>query len=835
MRAASGEVAAASEAGTVSVEWLVRDGVLNGDVVVPADFDMDELSAAQELADWICRVCGTEQVNLRIEQDADLTSPRGIFVGNTRAAAQARVKAPQEGAESYTIVPQGEAVFIVGKTSEATHHATAKFLTRELGVEFVFPGKDGAEWARRRSIAFPKKSLVYVPAWTWRNIGVHGEDVILWKKNLGFGSLPQFSHNLYNVFTPEVYEAYPELAPLCFGKKENSRRGGYAPQANLAHAQAEAVALEAARNYFSENPEAPMFSLGINDSFSWDESADAEKIYGNAPMRWFRNVPNRSDYFWRFVDRVARAGAEDSVCAGKKISAIAYLDCQDAPSFPLAQNVFPVLCADRANWVFPEFEAEDKALMTRWAKSGVEAWGIYDYYYGNPFFFPRIFFEKQSESLKFAYKNGARLFYAEVFPQIPWDAPKIWVLAKLLENPEADFAAELENFYAIAYGKAAAPMREFFALFEKKWREQGGQCRWIKAWRNENSALIPGDVPEAAEWLEKARECFPREPKEARERRIVARIEAAQCYWARSLAFEKSFRAREALEIASRNLKNAEQIRALMELPGWHYEKIYNDEAWLKKHEGLGFAPCQMRISDPRPTAFIRLFQALRALPRSPERLELENQLARLLESMPRENTDPALLRALQLALRGKPVFAENFEPVYERNPQHGEPERKTRFVAKAPGGWRKGKTIDAPETLTLLPSPGEHLFCGETDEAYAGESALKIAGGGNRVELMRRFRVEPGTRLAASVYARGNTAIGGTNGLVLVWKDAGGRLVGEREFMRLPRACTETWQRFVIAGTAPENAAFAEVFIGGGLGAREDFMLFDELEVFAF
>lgn len=831
---------AETEASTANIskptpEWLVRDGKFLGEIVVAAGCDIDELSAAQELTDWIRKVCGTEEVNLRIERPSDSLATRGIFVGKTRAAANANIKPPQAGFESYAIVPQGAAVFIVGKTPAATHHAVAKFLTRTFGVEFVFPGADGVEWLPLRTVEFPKKSFSCVPAWTWRNIGVRGEENMLWARNLGFGVLPQFSHNLFRIFTPEVYEEYPELAPLCFGKISNRRRGGYAPQANLAHPQAETLALEAAREYFAEHPEAPMFSLGINDCSSWDESSDAEEIYGTEPMSWFRNRPNRSDYFWRFVDRVARKSAEETGFSDKKISAIAYLDCQDTPTFPLSKNVFPVLCADRANWVFPQFEADDKALMERWEKSGVEAWGIYDYYYGNPFFFPRIFFEAQAKSLKFAYDHGARLFYAEIFPQIPWDAPKIWLLAKLLENPKANPDDELENFYSLAYGKAATPMKQFFELFEKKWREQGGQCRWIKGWRNENSALIPGDVSGAAELLSKARNCFPEEPQDPRERRIVARIENAQCYWERSRAFEKSYRAREALEIASRNLKTPQQIKSVLASPAWHYEKIYDDAAWLQQHEGRGFAPCQMRISDPRPTAFVRVVDALRALPRSPERLEAEELLARVLAEMPQENTDRRLLRKLLLGLRSCPVFSEDFEPAYLRNPKDGELERKERFAAQDPNGWRKGKTLKAPKTLSLLLAPGEHLFCGESAEAYSGEGALKISGGGDSTELMRSIAVSPGTRIAASIYARGKTAIGGTNGLVLLWKDAGGRLIGEREFMRLPRECTESWQRFIVTGTAPENAVAAEVFIGGGLGDVDDFMLYDNLEVFAF
>lgn len=816
-------------------KWLVHDGALLGEIFVAEDCDTEELLAAQELANWIGKIGGSENPGVRIETAGAEENRRGIFVGKTLAAERKNIRAPQEGVESYTIVPRGDSVYIVGKTPLATRHAVAKFLTRSFGVEFVFPGEDGAEWTPQRFVKFPESVFSYVPDWTWRNIGVGGEANSEWAKNLGFGIRPQFSHNLYRIFTPELYSQYPQLAPLCFGKILNRRKGGYSPQPNLANPLAEEISLSAARTYFSENPNAPMFSLGINDCTSWDESVESEKIYGNAPFRWIRERPNRSDYFWRHVNRVAHEMAKDPDLSGKKISAIAYSDCLDAPTFPLAKNVFPVICSDRANWAFPEFEAEEKALLSRWAKSGVASWGIYDYYYGNPFFFPRIFFKAQAESLKFAYENGARLFYAEIFPQIPWDAPKIWLLAKLLENPNAVPGDELENFYALAYGKAAEPMRKFFELFEKKWSGQGGQIRWIKAWRNENSSLMLGWIPEASDLLAEARGCFPKEPTDPRERRIVKRIEAAQLYWARAQAFENSYRAREQLEIDSRNLKTPQSVKALLALPAWKYEAIYDDSAWLEKHENAGFSPCQMRISDPRPTAFVRVVEALRAMPRSPERLDAEAQLAKVIAELPQEKFSRKLLSALVPALSGAPLFAENFEPIYVRNPKDGELERKTRFVALDASGWRKGKTLEVPETLKLNLAPGEHLFCGETLEAHSGEAAMKIAGNGNCSELFRRLPVVPGTRIAASVWACGKTSIGGTYGLVLWWKDAYGRSIEERTFMRFPRENTETWQRFVVVGNAPENAAYADIFVGGGLGAKDDFVLVDDIEIFTF
>lgn len=812
--------------------FLVRDGVFCGEIFVADDCSMDELIAAQDLAQWIAKVGGTGEISVRLESFSDPETQSGIFVGKTRAAAREGIDPAPLGPEGFTICSKGKRLFLVGTGGMATRHAAAKLLNRDFGVEFVFPGDDGAEWSPKAQVAFPDDRS-YARAWTWRSIAVRGEADSAWAAHLGFGERPQVSHNLYTIFTPELYKEHPELAPKSFGKVDAKRRGGFAPQANLANPLAADVALEAAKGFFGEHADATMFSVGINDCFSWDESEESAALYGDGAMRWFRNLPNRSDYFWGFAERVAQALAETEY-ADKKISAIAYLDCTDAPDFPLSKNVFPVVCADRSLWIFPDFAEEDRTLMQRWGQSGVEAWGIYDYYYGNPFFFPRLFFKAQADSLRCAYDNGARLFYAEIFPQVPFDAPKIWVLSRLLENPKADAESELKRFCGIAYGKAARHMYDFFKRCEKDWREQGGQCRWIKAWRNENSAHLFRVGPECIGLIDEARELFPRTPTDARERRIVARLEQTRLYLERAEKFAASFRACETLELASQDLDKPENLAAALDSPAWIFETIYNDVEWLEKYPDDGFSPCEMRRSDPRATAWLRLVEALSSKPQSPERLAAENRLKEILESLP-SSDDAIALRKLVPAVRGIPIFKEDFEPRTVRRPEDGEIALQSRFVALDQDGWRAGKTIAAPESLRLLVGPAENLFCGEISDTLFGKRAMKIAGGCESAEVSRRFPVKAGQGIVASVRARGKISVGASAGFVLAWRDARGKYLGERKSVGLSCGETADWERFVVAGVAPEEAAYCEICFGGGLFGPDDYVCFDELEAFEF
>ena len=369
--------------------FLARNGRVFAKIYLSADgAKSGEISAALDVAEWLARVAGAKAeipVETEIENPRSLADvPTGIYVGATRLAARLGIFAPAGLGETCVVETRGNAVFIVGKTPAATRIAAGEFLRRVLGVDFVWPGDDGAEWTPLGEIPFPRGSFSIVPAFAWRLVGVRDA---AWSAHLGFGALPQFSHNLGAVFSKEIYAERPELAPEVFGARRPNFSGGYAPQPNLTSAAALDVAVAAAEKFFEKNPDAPLFSLGINDATNWDESAASEEAYG--ALSFFRNLPNRSDYYYGFVNRAAEK--IEAACPGKGVGVIAYMDVQNAPSFPVRGNVVPVLCADRSMWVFPEFKREDKALIRRWARSGAELWGVYDYYYGSPFLFPRLF------------------------------------------------------------------------------------------------------------------------------------------------------------------------------------------------------------------------------------------------------------------------------------------------------------------------------------------------------------------------------------------------------------------------------------------------------------
>lgn len=516
---------------------LVKENQFLGKIFIPLDATVEETTAAETLSAWIKKVTGvTAEIAFEPEAAKEPNFPdAGVYIGATQQAALQHVHTPERLGDVWLWeVRHQNKLFILGNSPVATRLAVGDFIQRHLGVLFLVPGEWGAEWTPRHTLTVPRGAHVRRPSYLWRNLLV-GSSVAEreWCHNNGLGESPPFSHALYAVFDKTAAEAHPEFFPTIGGvRKLPSERGGYEPQPHLAAPGAASYAAWKAAEFFEADPLQPMFSLGINDNMGWDETAETRTL---APReRFFRNRPDYSDYVFAFMNRAATAlwpapagvawdaarwrdAAPSGVPAptppppGKFLSCIAYHHCENVPGFPLHPNVFPVLTADRSQWRDPVFREEDRALIRRWARSGVRHFGLYDYYYGNCYLVPRIFLRHEAESIRWGADNGASLFFAEMGANWGFDGPKSWLAAQLLVDARQDPEALLARYFGEAYGPAAAPMREFFAIAERCWDEQPGPARWIKFWQLENVATLfpPGRQQQMRTALAKAERAFP--------------------------------------------------------------------------------------------------------------------------------------------------------------------------------------------------------------------------------------------------------------------------------------------------------------------------------------
>lgn len=469
-------------------EALFERGRWQVAVVMPVNPEPDEWYAAHSLVDWCERVTG--QRPELVEETQGLRRP-GLYVGRTQASQAAGViPAAAEGdvALSRTI---GGSVFLLGNNPTATRIAVGRFCERSLGVFFAFPGQRGADWSMLSTVTSPA-SDDFRPAFAWREIsGLRNELSQEWAFSVGYGKAPSFSHGLYAAFGKTEFAEDPTLFASVDGVRTAPKGNGYDANPNLAHPRAPEIGARFARAWFHKHPDEFCVPLGVNDSLAFDDTTKSEG--------WYRERPVRSDYVVRYLNEVAQSFWQPTGdLRGERhaIGTLAYLHTLKAPTIPVNPAIFPWVCADRMGYADQGFAAQEAANLQAWVRSGAKRVGAYDYWYGVDYAAPRANFSAQTESIRTAQRVGVKGWYAELAPIWGFDAPKAWLGAKLLEQPNQDAEALLQRWFGAAYGAAATPMRDAYRIVEAAWARDaraGGPNQWIRHFRSEAAAEVLTD------------------------------------------------------------------------------------------------------------------------------------------------------------------------------------------------------------------------------------------------------------------------------------------------------------------------------------------------------
>lgn len=524
---------------------LYAENAWVGPIWIPAAADFEEFAAAQSLAEVCEQVTGQRPEVLEEGEEPAV----GIFIGRTRAAVRAGLASPEGDGDVAVRRSVGAGLYLLGNTPVATRIAVGRLCEQALGVTFVMPGVDGMDYAPLTHVAWPADET-WRPAFAWRSVsGLEDAESIEWGRRVGLGARPACTHGLNDVFTAEMHELRPELSPMVDGERQPPAQGGRSAQPNLAHPDAPAFAAAAAKAWLGRRPGALAVPLGINDSLVYDAGAEA------APKGLFDGRPNRSDYVFGFLNRVAALDWNPG--GDRAIGCLAYLDALAAPSFTVHASVFPAICADRIQYVDPRFAAMDAANLAAWGRSGARRIGTWDYLFGRDVVLPRWHLGAQAQSIRAARAAGVCSWHGELDPLWAYDAPKAWVAAKLLDNPSSDPVALVDQWARAAYGPGAPAMRSLQRRIEQVWvdslsRRAPGQ--WLVGWRDGCSAselITPSLEQGAARALSAARAALDAAPRDLRHNRMRSRLAQFALAWQLSVA--EARRCSLALSIGSGN------------------------------------------------------------------------------------------------------------------------------------------------------------------------------------------------------------------------------------------------------------------------------------------
>ena len=746
-------------------------------IVVPAAATAGERRAAETLQATLARASGRTPREFPIFEERGAVPRRGVWVGATRRGSRllnVERKPPFDTAVGFVV--QSGALFLQGERREAGEGAVGWFLERQLGAQWFMPGPLGEHVPRREELVLAPGEVRARPGFIHRDLGLDGSpEAQAWYGRNRLEARFEHGHNLTGIFRPADFQRTPEMAPMRNGRRffPPATSGNWQP--NLTSQAAVRHAAEVVNRAFEQEPRRVSFSLSINDTDLYDESAAT--LAAVSPPRYFRHRPDYSKLVFGFTNAVAELVAQRH--PDRWLPAYAYYWCENTPGFPIAKNVIPFLTADRSQWAHPEFAAEDKALIERWCRSGAGIVGAYDYYYGTPHFAPRPTLYAVKQSIPFMHRAGVRAFYAETYANWALDGPKPWMAAKLLWEPGRDPDELLDLYFREFWVEAAEPMRAFYAVAERTWLEQPGPPLWLRFYKDEDQAWIypPARRAELRAQLNLAADRASTAAVRARVAFVADGLAVSEAYWEFAAA-------REAASRLARDGADAERV-----LGAWQrYRLARANFVWRFDH--------------------VRREQPLAIAPQE-------------IESFLRNEPDGRIARALSQTAAGRALLHhEGYLPWRHLGATGDEIARVLNEGAETlkDPAWRLVVANPVGSSATSdWTVPGQSWL--GSGEAWEGRTVqLSTRADGRRVLRLAGCRTEgigqwvpvsAGALYAATVKVRAKTSPGTATFLIVSFLDEQWRHIDMGRVDRLPPAAAVQETTLCVIRRAPPNARF--------------------------
>ncbi|MFO8079236.1 MAG: DUF4838 domain-containing protein [Armatimonadota bacterium] len=489
-----------------AADFTVLDGDEQAVIVYEAGADAEAEKAWQDLQKYLQQSTGREFVAVA---DAQYEPAMGapIYVGMTSAVKRALgVERYGLDRDAYAVIVREDAVMLAGASPWATYWAVCQFLEDHVGVRWLIPGPLGEDVPEHDAITVGETREVFSPAILSRlwSGAQHAGD---WNLRQRIHRRYAFHHNLLRVFPREMFAEHPEYFPQHGGARYQPGEVDHGWQPCMTAPEGIAHAANVAREYFDANPAAESFSYGINDGHGYCDCKDCLEIHRPLP-EWHGFSGERSVQYYTWLNAIAENLEADH--PDKMLGCLAYSAVILPPKgMHLHENIIPYLTSNRADYWDADFRRQDQEMLRRWS-AVTEQMGIYDYAYGMGFAIPRIYNHLFQDAIQHAVGEGVKGFYAEVYPNWGLDGHKLYVMSRVLWDPDVDIDAITDEWNERMFREAAEPMKEYFALCERAWVENnfgGGHWAYRLAADPRQFLIFPPEVLEqCTAYLEQARE-----------------------------------------------------------------------------------------------------------------------------------------------------------------------------------------------------------------------------------------------------------------------------------------------------------------------------------------
>ncbi|MCQ2391233.1 MAG: DUF4838 domain-containing protein [Kiritimatiellae bacterium] len=429
--------------------------------------------------------------------------PKRIFFGRT-FAEQAGFDLSDYKAMDNAYAERGGSVYLFGNDVSAkgkkpndnwknmylpSVKAATRFMQDVLDVRFLMPGRVGMDVPKLSrveikdgvcSVQRPRFDFWYGPDGGMAYSVANG--VMMRGTYHSFGG-----HTWPKAVTMQDFKDRPELFALVGGRR-HCGTGGHFGSLCISHPEAEKAVLRVLLEKFDEGAE--VVQLAQMDGWNFCECEKCQMAGGLA------NAEAIGEKVWAFHLGIAEKIRK--LRPGKKVWILSYSATFDPP-----KNIkkFP-------DNVVVEVAHVSEAQFARWREIDVPGgFTAYIYLWGNyPFmgFTAKRSYNYNAEFARMLLRNRVhglyRCGYGELFGM---EGPANWVFNAVLENPEANVSALVEEFYRRAFGPVAGHMRTFYDTLDKRLR---GVNAWeamndTGAWSEKEGDLTDAKPRNALDWV----------------------------------------------------------------------------------------------------------------------------------------------------------------------------------------------------------------------------------------------------------------------------------------------------------------------------------------------
>ena len=377
-----------------------------------------------------------------------------FYLGKTKAAARAKLSLRKIVRLNWLKAVKGKDIYLIGGGNgegrkskfrfRGTLKAVTSFLEEEVGVKFLMSGPKGTYTPSLKSLYIPanlyvfkKPTFAYVSGSNPRYLPYAGANNFR-RSNILY---TYGGHSYYSAVSKKKYaKTNPEYFAMRGGKRSSGNNHLCVSNKEVQELMVKELAMR------------------FDEGYDWVELAQTDGYKPCQCDKCNAISTDEGERLWIVHSEIAKRMLRKY--PDKKVMIISYGPTVNPPKMlkSLPRNVIVQMCgySPKAFADWSKFKVSKTVYAYNWGTYQVSGFG--------PKRNPRY----AAEQVKLFYRNKVEgLYLCGGFENMGLEGPVYYVYGKMLENPELDYIKVADEYYKYAFGKAEAPMKNFFKAMYK--------------------------------------------------------------------------------------------------------------------------------------------------------------------------------------------------------------------------------------------------------------------------------------------------------------------------------------------------------------------------------